>query len=170
MDLKNYIRDIPDFPKKGIIFKDITPLLKTPEAFSYTINTLHEHYKDKNISKIISVEARGYIFGGVLAYKMGCGFVPVRKPGKLPAETISLDYTLEYGTNTVEIHKDAISNGERILVFDDLLATGGTVQATCQLVEELGGTIVGCAFLIDLTFLKGSEKLKKYDVFSLIQY
>lgn len=170
MDLKKYIRNIPDFPKKGILFRDITTLLKEPNVFKEVIDQLVNHYKNMEIDKIASVEARGYIFGGALAYLLGCGFVPVRKPGKLPAKTTSLDYALEYGTNTIEMHTDAITQGEKVLVFDDLLATGGTVQATCKLVESLGGTVVGCAFLISLTELKGIEKLQKYDVFSLIEY
>ncbi|KPK69080.1 adenine phosphoribosyltransferase [candidate division WOR_3 bacterium SM23_60] len=170
MDLKQYIRNIPDFPQKGILFRDITTLLKEPTVFKDVIDRLVNRYKDARIDKIVSVEARGYIFGGALAYLLGCGFVPVRKPGKLPAESISLDYTLEYGTNTVEMHKDAITRGEKVLVFDDLLATGGTVQATCKLVEKLGGSVVGCAFIINLTELKGAEKLHQYDVFSLIEY
>jgi adenine phosphoribosyltransferase len=170
MNLKKYIRDIPDFPKKGIIFKDITPLLQEPEPFKYAINTIIDKFKDKNIEKIVSIEARGYIFGGSLAYNLNCGFIPVRKPGKLPFQTIAMDYTLEYGTNTIEIHKDALKPGEKVLIFDDLLATGGTVQATCQLVEQLGAEVIACVFLIDLTFLKGAEKLKNYEVFSLIEY
>ena len=170
MDLKQYIRDVPDFPKQGILFKDITTLLKKPEPFQYAIDTIYDKYKNKNIDKVVSVEARGYIFGGALAYKLNCGFVPVRKPGKLPSKTIAMDYTLEYGTNTIEIHKDALKADERVLVFDDLLATGGTVEATCRLIEKLGARIISCVFLIDLTFLKGSAKLKKYDVFSLIEY
>ncbi len=170
MNLKHYIRNIPDFPKKGILFRDITTLLKEPNVFKEVIDQLVNHYKNMEIDKIASVEARGYIFGGALAYLLGCGFVPVRKPGKLPAKTTSLDYALEYGTNTIEMHTDAITQGEKVLVFDDLLATGGTVQATCKLVESLGGTVVGCAFLISLTELKGIEKLQKYDVFSLIEY
>jgi adenine phosphoribosyltransferase len=170
MDLKKYIRDIPDFPKKGIIFKDITTLLKEPEPFKYAVDVIVNRYKNQDIDKVVSVEARGYIFGGAIAHNLKCGFVPVRKPGKLPAETVSIDYTLEYGKNTVEIHKDAINNDEQILVFDDLLATGGTAHATCQLVEKLGGKVVGCVFLIDLTFLHGADKLKDYNVFSLIEY
>jgi adenine phosphoribosyltransferase len=170
MDLKKFIRDIPDFPKKGIIFKDITPLLKNPQAFEYAIDSLVSHYQDKQIDKVVSVEARGFIFGGLLAYRFNCGFIPVRKPGKLPAETIALEYSLEYGINTVEIHKDAIDKDEKVLIFDDLLATGGTVHATCQLVEQLGGSVIGCAFLINLAFLNGADKLSKYDVFSLIEY
>lgn len=170
MDLKEYIRSIPDFPQNGILFRDITTLLQEPQVFRHTVDALVEKYKDVKIDKVVSVEARGYIFGGALAYLLECGFVPVRKPGKLPAETISLEYTLEYGKNTVEIHKDAIKTGEQVLVFDDLLATGGTMQATCKLVEKLGGTVVGCAFIINLTALKGVEKLKQYDIFSLIEY
>ncbi len=170
MDLKKCIRNIPDFPQKGIMFKDITTLLKKPAVFKYTVDAIVDRYKNKNISKVVSVEARGYIFGGAIAYNLNCGFIPVRKPGKLPAETISMEYTLEYGKNTIEIHKDAINNSERILVFDDLIATGGTVLATCQLIEKLGGEIIGCAFLINLTYLNGAEKLKGYNVFSLIEY
>lgn len=170
MNLKKYIRDIPDFPQKGILFKDITTLLKESEPFNYAVDVIVDKYKNENIDKVVSVEARGYIFGGAIAYMLNCGFVPVRKPGKLPAETISTNYTLEYGKNTVEIHKDAINKGENVLVFDDLLATGGTVLATCQLVEKLGGKVIGCTFLINLTFLNGIEKLKDYDVFSLIEY
>ncbi|MCK4756761.1 adenine phosphoribosyltransferase [candidate division WOR-3 bacterium] len=170
MDLKKYIRNIPDFPQKGIMFKDITTLLKEPKVFKYAIDAIVDQYKNKDISKVVSVEARGYIFAGVLAYNLNCGFIPVRKPGKLPAETISMEYTLEYGKNTIEIHKDAINNGENILVFDDLLATGGTALATCQLIEKLSGKIIGCTFLINLTYLNGAEKLKGYNVFSLIEY
>jgi adenine phosphoribosyltransferase len=170
MDLKKYIRDIPDFPQKGVMFRDITTLLKEPEPFKYVIDTIVDKYKNEKIDKLVSVEARGYIFGGAIAYILNCGFVPVRKPGKLPAETVSLEYTLEYGKNTIEIHKDAINPGESVLVFDDVLATGGTVQATCHLIEELGGKVVGCVFISDLTYLKGSEKLKNYEVFSLVQY
>lgn len=170
MDLKKYIRNIPDFPQKGVMFRDITPILKEPAPFKYTIETLVNKYKEDKIDKIVSVEARGYIFGGVLSYLLNCGFVPVRKPGKLPAETVSLEYTLEYGKNVIEIHKDAVTKGERVLVFDDLLATGGTVHATCKLVEKLGGKVIGCAFVIDLTYLHGKEKLKDYNVFSLVEY
>jgi adenine phosphoribosyltransferase len=170
MDLKKYIRNIPNFPEKGVQFKDITTLLIEPEPFKYVIDTIVDKYKGKHIDKLVSVEARGYIFGGVIAYKLNCGFVPVRKPGKLPAEKISKEYTLEYGTNKIEIHKDAIAKDERVLVFDDLLATGGTVLATCQLVEQLGGTIIACAFVTKLTYLGGAEKLKDYNVFSLVKY
>ena len=170
MDLKKYIRDIPDFPQKGIIFRDITTLLIEPEPFKYVIDVLVDRYKNEKIDKLVSVEARGFIFGGVVAYKLNCGFVPVRKPGKLPAETVALEYTLEYGKNTIEIHKDAIKSDERVLVFDDLLATGGTVQATCKLVEQLGGQVIECAFVSELTYLEGRDKLKDYKLFTLIQY
>ncbi|MCK4941600.1 adenine phosphoribosyltransferase [candidate division WOR-3 bacterium] len=170
MDLKKYIRDIPDFPQKGVMFRDITTLLKEPEPFKYVIDAIVDRYKDEKIDTLVSVEARGFIFGGVVAYKLNCGFVPVRKPGKLPAETVALEYTLEYGKNTIEIHKDAIKSGERVLVFDDLLATGGTVRATCKLVEGLGGRVIECAFVSELTYLEGREKLKDYKLFSLIQY
>jgi adenine phosphoribosyltransferase len=170
MDLKKYIRNIPDFPTKGIMFKDITTLLKEPEPFKYVIDTIVDKYKNENVDKLVSVEARGYIFGGVIAYNLNCGFVPVRKPGKLPAETISKEYTLEYGTNKVEIHKDAITEGEKVLLFDDLLATGGTVLATCQLVEQLGGKIIACAFMTKLSYLHGDKKLKDYKIFSLVDY
>ena len=170
MDLKKYIRDIPDFPQKGVMFRDITTLLKEPGPFKYVIDTIVDKYKNQKVDKVVSVEARGYIFGGTIAYLLNCGFVPVRKPGKLPAEVVSLEYTLEYGKNTIEIHKDAIQPGEMVLVFDDVLATGGTVQATCRLIEQLGGKVIACVFISDLTYLKGSEKLKDYEIFSLVQY
>jgi adenine phosphoribosyltransferase len=170
MDLKKYIRNIPDFPQKGVMFRDITTLLKEPKPFKYVVDTIVDRYKNEKIDKLASVEARGYIFGGAIAYILNCGFVPVRKPGKLPAEKVSQEYILEYGKNVVEIHRDAIESGERVLVFDDLLATGGTVQATCKLVEMLGGIVVACVFISELTYLKGIEKLKDYDVFSMVQY
>ena len=170
MDLAKYIRDIPDWPKPGVLFKDITTLLKEPEAFREAVDRLAEPFKDKNIDLVVSIEARGFIFGGALAYKLGAGFVPARKPGKLPAETIKEEYALEYGTDALEIHKDAIKPGQKVLLFDDVLATGGTLSAAARLIERLGGEIVGIALLIDLTFLKGREKLKKYEVHSLIEY
>ncbi|KPJ74249.1 adenine phosphoribosyltransferase [candidate division TA06 bacterium DG_78] len=170
MDLKKYIRNIPDFPQKGVMFKDITTLIKEPKPFKYVIDAIVNHYRKEKIDKVVSIEARGYIFGGAIAYHLNCGFVPVRKPGKLPAETLSKEYTLEYGSNIIEIHRDAIKEGERILVFDDLLATGGTVLATCQLIEQLGGTVVGCAFITKLTYLQGDDKLKDYKIFSLVDY
>lgn len=168
-ELSSYIRTVPDFPKEGIGFKDITTLLKDATAFRQAIEELAERYRNIGIQKVVGMESRGFIFGSVLAYKWGAGFVPVRKPGKLPAETLSVEYELEYGTDTLEIHKDAISAGEQVLIVDDLLATGGTAQATVKLVDALGGTIVGVAFLIELTFLKGRIKLADYDVFSMIK-
>ncbi|MBS4028698.1 MAG: adenine phosphoribosyltransferase [Ignavibacteriales bacterium] len=169
-ELKNSIRSVPDFPKKGIVFLDITTLLKNGEAFSSSVELFFQKYKEKNISKVIGIESRGFIFGAALAYKLKCGFVPIRKPKKLPAEKIQQEYQLEYGSDAVEIHKDAIERGEKILLVDDLLATGGTMCAATQLVEQLGGEIIGIAFLIELNFLNGREKLKKYDVHSLIHY
>jgi len=168
--IKQFIRDIPDFPKPGIIFKDITPLLVEGKAFHRAIDMIAEHYQGKKIEQIVCVEARGFILGAPLAYKLGAGLVPVRKPGKLPYETIQTTYELEYGTDTLEIHADAIPNGCNVLIADDLLATGGTVSAVVKLVEQLKGNIVGIAFLIELEFLKGREKLVGQDVFSLLQY
>ncbi|NOS35466.1 MAG: adenine phosphoribosyltransferase [Deltaproteobacteria bacterium] len=169
-ELKKIIRDIPDFPKKGIIFKDITTLLKDPYSFQRTVDLLGHRYIGKGIGTIIGVEARGFIVGAALAYKLGAGVILVRKPGKLPHKTISASYELEYGTDSLEIHEDAIGKGERVLIADDLLATGGTVSAVIELVEELGGKIIECAFLTELEFLKGREKLKPHKVFSLIKY
>ncbi|MBI5214166.1 MAG: adenine phosphoribosyltransferase [Ignavibacteriae bacterium] len=168
--LRTSIRNIPDFPKKGIMFRDITTLLKDKQAFTQAIDVLYERYKSEKIDKIASVESRGFIFGSVLAYRLGAGFVPVRKPKKLPSSTIKEEYQLEYGTDALEIHTDAISKGERVLIVDDLLATGGTVEATCKLVKRLGGEIISLAFLVELTFLKARERLREYDVYSIIQY
>lgn len=168
--LLSTIRSVPDFPKKGIVFRDITTLLKDGEAFRQSVDLFHDRYKSLNVEKVVSVESRGFIFGGPLAYRLGAGFVPIRKPGKLPAATLRQEYALEYGTDAIEIHKDAIRPGERILMHDDLLATGGTVRAACQLVERLGGTIIGLSFLIELSFLGGRAKLKDYDVFSILHY
>ena len=159
MNLRNYVRDIPDYPKKGITFFDITPMLSDPGAFCHIVDALADKYKDSGATKIVAAEARGFIFGAPLAYKMGIGFVPVRKPGKLPYKTKSVTYDLEYGTDTLCIHEDAISAGEKILVIDDLLATGGTVGGMLKLVEEAGGDIVGVGFVIQLGFLDGAEKL-----------
>lgn len=170
MELKNFIRDVPDFPVKGIIFKDITTLLKDKNAFLEAFNQLYEKVSNLKVDKVVSIESRGFIFGSLLAHKLNAGFVPVRKPGKLPGEKISETYLLEYGTDSLEIHKDAINPGEKILIHDDLLATGGTVEAVCKLVEKLGGEIIGIFFLIELSFLKGREKLKKYNVSSIIKY
>ncbi len=170
MNLENKIRTIPDFPKKGIMFKDITPVLKDPEALAYCVDTVYEKYKNKGITKVIGIESRGFIIGAALAYRLGVGFVPIRKPGKLPAETIRQEYQLEYGTDAIEIHKDAIVHGEKVLLHDDVLATGGTMEAACKLVNQLGGVIVGLSFLIELSFLNPRKKLKNYDIFSLISY
>jgi adenine phosphoribosyltransferase len=169
-DLIKSIRSVPDFPKKGIVFRDITTLLKDPLAFNQAIDALYEHYHKKEIAKVVSVESRGFIFGSALAYTLGAGFVPVRKPKKLPAETIREEYQLEYGTDSVEIHVDAIASGERVLLVDDLLATGGTILAASKLVERLGGNIVSLAFLIELSFLNARSRLSNYDVFSVIKY
>ena len=169
-DLTAFIRSIPDFPKKGIVFRDITTLLKDKEAFARAIDLLYEHYRGAQIDKVVSVESRGYILGAPLAYELGAGFVPIRKPGKLPAATLRQEYALEYGTDAVEIHRDAVAAGERVLLHDDLLATGGTALAACRLVEKLGGTVAGASFLIELTFLQGRRRLSPYDIFSLIKY
>uniref|UniRef100_A0A7C4XL40 Adenine phosphoribosyltransferase n=1 Tax=candidate division WOR-3 bacterium TaxID=2052148 RepID=A0A7C4XL40_UNCW3 len=170
MDLKKFIRDIPDFPQKGVMFRDITTILKNPDAFKYSIDTIVNRYRDSKIDKVVSIEARGYIFGGAIAYNLGCGIVPVRKLGKLPAETVRMEYELEYGRNVIEIHKDGIENGERVLLFDDVLATGGTMLAACKLVEMLGGKVIACAFIANLTYLSGAQKLKDYEVYSLVEY
>jgi len=168
--LKEYIRDIPDFPKEGIIFKDITTLLIDPGAFKLTLDTLHESFKDSGITKIASVEARGFIFGAPLAYMLGTGFVPLRKPGKLPYETDSEEYELEYGTDKIEAHVDAFKEGDRVLIVDDLLATGGTALAAARLVEKSGANIVAIAFVVELDFLEGRAKLGDYEIHSMIHY
>ncbi len=168
--LEDFIRDVQDFPQQGVLFKDITPLLQDGSAFHASIDRLAAHYAGAGIQTVVGVESRGFIFGAPLAYQLNCGFVPVRKFGKLPNDTVSVEYALEYGTNVVEIHKDAIKPGERVLIVDDLLATGGTVSASIELVEKLGGHIAGISFLVELTFLKGREQLKNYDVFALIKY
>ncbi len=168
--VKKAIRDVPDFPEKGIIFKDITPVLNDPELFRTVVKEFAARYKDRGIDKIAAVESRGFIFGSALACELGAGLVPVRKKGKLPAETIEASYALEYGTATLEIHTDAIRKGERVLIIDDLLATGGTAEATASMVKQLGGDIVEIAFLIELAFLKGREKLAGYPIFAPIVY
>ena len=170
MELEKIIRDIPDFPKKGIIFKDITTLLQDGGAFRQALNLMLKKYLDAGIDKVLGIEARGFIFGGVLAYKLGCGFVPARKPGKLPYRSIAEEYTLEYGINSLEIHEDSIKPGEKVLIVDDLLATGGTALAAAKLAEKLGGNVAGIEFLIELVFLRGRGKLAKYTVHSLIAY
>ena len=168
--LASFVRTVPDFPKAGIMFRDITTLLKDAAAFEKTVDILVDYYKDKKISKIVCIESRGFILGAALALRLKAGFVPIRKKGKLPAATLAASYALEYGTDVIEIHKDALVKGERVLIHDDLLATGGTVSAACKLVENLGGSIVGLSFLIELTFLKGRSHLGNYDVFSVIKY
>ena len=170
MDLKKSIRIVEDFPKKGISFKDITTLIADGEAFKYSIDAMAEHLKDKNVDVILGPEARGFIFGVPVAYALGVGFVPVRKKGKLPFETVSVNYDLEYGTDVLEIHKDAIKKGQRVAIVDDLLATGGTIEAVTRLVEAAGGEVVALDFAIELTELKGRDKLKGYEVMSLVQY
>ncbi len=170
LDLNLFVRDIPDFPKPGILFKDITPLLANAEAFGTTIARFVAEFRDQRISKVIGMESRGFLFGTPLAQSLDAGFVPVRKPGKLPAETESETYELEYGTDTLEIHKDAIQRGDRVLVVDDLLATGGTAEATAKLIRKLGGEIVGFAFVIELDFLKGRKRLGETPITSLLHY
>lgn len=169
MDLASYIRNVPDFPRPGIQFKDITTLLKDRDAFRETIDRLVELFRDQNVELIVGIEARGFVIGAPLAYHLGCGFVPVRKKGKLPAATLSKTYDLEYGSATLEIHRDAIQRGQRVLIVDDLLATGGTTKAVCEMVEELGGNIVGVGFVIELEALKGREKLAPHRVYSLVR-
>jgi adenine phosphoribosyltransferase len=168
--LKQLIREIPDFPKKGILFYDITTLLKDKHGLRRTIDALSEPYIGKDVDLVLGIEARGFIFAPALAYALDVGFIPVRKPKKLPAERTGITYDLEYGTDTLEIHTDAIFKGCKVLIVDDLLATGGTAKAATQLVEQLGGIVAGTAFVIELTFLGGREKLNGYDVFSLLQY
>lgn len=168
--LKKFIRDVPDFPKKGIIFKDITPLLKNGKSLKNAIDLLYTQYRNKKIDKIVSMESRGFIFGSALAYRLNCGFVPIRKKGKLPWKTFSVTYALEYGKDTLEMHRDSIKPHDKVLIVDDLLATGGTAKAVVDLVRKLKAEIAGCAFVIELTFLNGREKLKGCKVFSLIKY
>jgi adenine phosphoribosyltransferase len=169
-DLKSLIREVPDFPKPGILFYDITTLLKQPAGLRAVIDGLKEHYKDTPVDVVCGMEARGFIFAPALAYALGAGFVPVRKPKKLPAECVRVSYDLEYGTDTLEMHKDALEGGKRVLIVDDLLATGGTAAATVRLVREAGGVVVGAGFVVELTFLPGRQKLEGVDVFSLLQY
>ena len=168
--IKSKIRTIPDFPKPGIMFRDITTLFQDPQAMKKTIEILHNRYKDKKIDYVAGIEARGFIIGGSLAEKLNCGFIPIRKKGKLPHYVESQEYNLEYGTDTIEIHKDALNPGQRILIVDDLIATGGTAKASCQLIEKLGGEIVECVFIIDLPELGGKEKLSQYPIFTLIEF
>jgi adenine phosphoribosyltransferase len=169
-ELKSKIRNVPDFPIKGVMFRDITTLVKDKAAFKYVVDQLYERYKDKKIDQVIGIESRGFIFGGALAHRLGCGFVPARKLGKLPSETIEESYELEYGRTSLQMHIDAIKKGDRVLVLDDLLATGGTIRATTNMVERLGGTIVEIAVIIELSFLKGRDKLKNYSIYSMVDY
>ena len=170
MDLKSTIRSIPDFPKPGILFRDITTLLKDGAAFSFVIEELAQRYRGSSLDAIAGIESRGFIFGAALAAKLGTGFIPIRKPGKLPAKTVSAEYSLEYGTDKIEMHADAVSPGMRILLIDDLLATGGTMQAACELVEKTGGLVTECCFIIELAGLKGREALAGKNIFSLLVY
>ena len=170
MELDRFIRSVPDYPIEGIVFKDITTLLKEPKAFKSALDDLYLMAKDKGIDKVVGIESRGFIFGGALADRLGAGFVPIRKPGKLPHEKFSEDYTLEYGTDSIEIHSDAIEAGDKILLHDDLLATGGTMEAAAKLMKKFKAEVVQISFLIELTFLNGREKLKDFDVQSLVQY
>jgi adenine phosphoribosyltransferase len=169
-DLKKLIREVPDFPKPGILFYDITTLLKDKLGFRAVIDGLQHHYQDAQVDIVLGIEARGFIFAPALAYALHAGFVPVRKPKKLPAECVSVTYDLEYGTDTLEMHRDAVVSGCRVLIVDDLLATGGTAAATARMVREAGGTVVGIGVVVELTFLNGRAKLPEYDVFSLLQY
>ena len=170
MDLKALIRSVPDFPKRGIVFRDITTLTKNGPALNEAVTLLADRFRSKKPDIVLGIESRGFVIGTGVALKLGVGMDFVRKKGKLPWKTFRAEYSLEYGVDTVEMHVDAVKPGQRVLICDDLIATGGTAEATARLVEQAGGEIVGCAFLIDLTFLKGAEKLKQYDVFSLIQY
>ena len=170
MDLRQYIRDVPDFPKPGILFKDITPLLADPRALQEAIDRLAAHYRDRSVDVVAAVEARGFLFAAPLALALRKPLVPLRKPGKLPHQTYTLQYELEYGSAELQVHIDAVKHGASVLLLDDLLATGGTMRAGCRLVEQAGGRVLGCAFVIELAFLEGRAKLAPHEVFSLIQY
>jgi adenine phosphoribosyltransferase len=170
MDLASYIRAVPDFPKPGILFRDITPLLGNPQAFGEAIQRMADHYRGARVDVVAAAEARGFIFAGPLALALGVGFVPVRKPGKLPFDTHAFHYELEYGSDTLEVHRDGILPGQNVLLVDDLLATGGTVEACCRLVEKSGAKVAGCVFLIELTALGGAKRLAPYKPYSLIRY
>ena len=168
--LKEHIRDIPDFPKAGVVFKDITPLLADVEAFTFTVDALAEHFAGRPVDKVLGIEARGFIVAAPVAYRLGAGFVPVRKAGKLPWEIEREEYTLEYGTDLLEVHRDAVAEGERALIIDDVLATGGTAAATVRLVEKLGGVVAGLGFVIELAFLEGRSRIEGLDAMSLLTY
>ena len=168
--LLRLIRDVPDFPKPGIVFRDITPLLADPEGLAWAGAQMADPWRGQKVERVVGAESRGFIFGVLVARELNCGFIPVRKPGKLPCATITQQYELEYGADQLQIHADAVRTGQNVLMVDDLLATGGTMQASCRMVEQLGGSIVGISFLIELTFLKGRDKLKDYQIHSLISY
>lgn len=170
MDLKNSIRTVPNWPIKGVMFRDLTTLMQDPDAFRRSCDILYDRYKDMKIDKIVGIDARGFVFGAVLAYKMNVGFVPVRKKGKLPHKTVTEEYTLEYGSSVVEMHEDAIRKGEKVLIVDDLIATGGTIAATVSLVEKLGGEVVECAFIVELPDLKGRAKIERHKVFAITEF
>jgi adenine phosphoribosyltransferase len=170
VDLRDYIADIPDFPREGIVFKDITPLFLDAQALRESIDQLRNYAEPLNVDLVVSAEARGFMLGGAVAAKIGAGFIPARKPGKLPRETNSVEYVLEYGVDALEVHKDALAGGARVLVHDDLLATGGTAAALCELVEQAGAVVAGCAFVVELAFLNGRDRLAPHDVHSLIVY
>jgi adenine phosphoribosyltransferase len=170
IDLKERVRDVPDWPEQGVVFRDITPLLRDAVALDQTVQQLAEWGKERKPDVVLGAEARGFILGAALARELGCGFVPARRPGKLPPETVGATYALEYGQNTLELHPDSVREGDRVLIHDDVLATGGTVEAIAGLVESLGAEVVGVAFIIELTFLGGRERLKKYDFHTLISY
>jgi adenine phosphoribosyltransferase len=170
LDLRSFVRDIPDFPREGIVFKDITPLLLDPIALDAAVTGLVAYAEPLGVDFVVAAEARGFLLGGAIARQLGAGFVPARKPGKLPHDTVSAEYTLEYGINALEVHADALAGGARVLVHDDLLATGGTARALCDLVEGLGAKIVGAAFLVELSFLSGRDRLAPHDVYALIDY
>jgi len=170
LNLNDYIRSIPDYPKPGILFRDITPLLASPAALRQAIDTMADHFADRKIDLVAAAEARGFIFAAPLALKLGAGVIPIRKPGKLPCHTVSQCYSLEYGTDTLHVHRDDVPHGSQVLVVDDLLATGGTVEACCKLIEKVGGTVAGCAFLIELAGLNGRARIGQYDVFSVLRY
>ena len=170
MELRRFIRDIPDFPKPGIVFKDITPLLLDPGALDFAVTSIADYARPLGVDLVVAAEARGFILGAAVARELGVGFVPARKPGKLPAETVSAEYILEYGVDALEMHADALRDGARVLLHDDLLATGGTARALCELAEGAGAVIAGCAFLVELSFLGGREKLAPYDVHTLIAF
>ena len=170
MDLKTSIRSIPDWPIKGVIFRDLTTLMQNPKAYRHACDVFYNRYKNMNIDKVVGIDARGFVFGAVLAYQLNVGFIPVRKMGKLPYKTVSAQYTLEYGKNTVEMHADAITEGEKVVIIDDLIATGGTIEAAVKLVKKLGGNILECGFIVELPELKGRQKIKDQNIFTICEF